>query len=73
MSGMAGNMVPVTMTALEGLIQLLWVLEEVDIDTRQLLLAPLVLKLTSASSAVRHQVREETPLNIPKRPCSVNR
>ena len=55
-SSMLGNMVPVTMTAMEALIRLLGVLEEVDADTRELLHEPLMLKLVSASSAVRHQV-----------------
>lgn len=58
MSGVLGGAVPVTMAALEALTRLLGVLEEVDADTRQLLHVPLVLKLTSACAAVRHQVTD---------------
>lgn len=55
-SSIVGNRVPVTMTALEALTRLLGVLEEVDTDLRILLYEPLMMKLTSACSAVRHQV-----------------
>lgn len=55
-SSILGNRVPVTMTALEAVTRLLGVLEEVDVDLRILLYEPLMMKLTSACSAVRHQV-----------------
>ena len=80
LSGGLGAAVPVTLAALEALRRLLAVLEEVDSDTRQLLHAPLMLKLVSASLAVRQQVRRAldprasrrearcggTPLGVPR-------
>ena len=56
-SGVLGNQVPVTMTALEAMARLLAVLEEVNHDTRLVVYEPVMLKLTSACAAVRHQVR----------------
>ena len=55
-SGVLGNQVPVTMTALEAMARLLAVLEEVNHDTRLVVYEPVMLKLTSACAAVRNQV-----------------
>lgn len=69
-SSILGNRVPVTMTALEALTRLLGVLEEVDTDMRLLLHEPLMLKLTSACSAVRHQVSGPLPPRLASLKCS---
>jgi len=55
-SSVLGNQVPVTVTALEAMARLLGVLEEVNADTRLVVYEPVMLKLTSACAAVRHQV-----------------
>ena len=55
-SSVLGNQVPVTVTALEAMARLLGVLEEVNHDTRLVVYEPVMLKLTSACAAVRHQV-----------------
>jgi hypothetical protein len=64
-SGVLGNQVPVTMTALEAMARLLAVLEEVNHDTRLVVYEPVMLKLTSACAAVRHQVRLKSSELIP--------
>ena len=56
-SSVLGNQVPVTVTALEAMARLLGVLEEVNHDTRLVVYEPVMLKLTSACAAVRHQAR----------------
>jgi len=66
-SSVLGNQVPVTVTALEAMARLLGVLEEVNADTRLVVYEPVMLKLTSACAAVRHQVSLSACMdNIPR-------
>ena len=62
-SSVLGNQVPVTVTALEAMARLLGVLEEVNADTRLVVYEPVMLKLTSACAAVRHQVLRRLEAN----------